>query len=76
MPATAALIDELREAFGAESINPVLRAAMNGEPDKCFFTEKAQTFGTPFLPAAAAPLRVGPLLCGNIDADIERAHKA
>jgi hypothetical protein len=34
MPATAAWIDDLREAFGKEAIDPPIRAGMAGRP--CF----------------------------------------
>lgn len=32
MPTVAAWIDELREAFGADQINPAIKAGMNGQP--------------------------------------------
>ena len=32
MPTVAAFIDDLRDAFGAEHINPIIRAGMDGQP--------------------------------------------
>lgn len=32
MPTVAAIIDELREAFGADAINPSIKGGMNGVP--------------------------------------------
>jgi hypothetical protein len=47
MPQTAAFIDELRKAFGAEMIDAQIRKAMKGEPD-CFYAEEAgHQVGTP-----------------------------
>lgn len=46
MPVVAAWIDELRKAFGAESIDRQIRKGMRGEP-VFFASENGQTVGTP-----------------------------
>jgi hypothetical protein len=46
MPITAAWIDEMRLAFGKESIDGQIRKAMRGEP-VFFAQENGYTFGTP-----------------------------
>lgn len=47
MPSTAAFIDQLRQAFGAEMIDAQIRKSMKGEPD-CFYAEEAgHRVGTP-----------------------------
>lgn len=46
MPITAAWIDELRQAFGKESIDGQIRKAMRGEP-VFFASENGETVGTP-----------------------------
>jgi hypothetical protein len=46
MPVTAAWIDEMRAAFGKESIDGQLRKAMKGEP-VFFAQENGHTVGTP-----------------------------
>lgn len=51
MPITAAWIDELRQAFGKESIDGQIRKAMRGEP-VFFASENGHTVGT------ASPPRV------------------
>lgn len=50
MPLTAAWIDQLREAFGTESINNSIRLGMQGFPDWFHATEGAHEVGTPFKP--------------------------
>ncbi len=46
MPTTAAWVDQLRQAFGAEMIDGQIRKAVKGEPD-CFFAEEGgHTVGT------------------------------
>lgn len=46
MPETAAWIDQLRDAFGADVIVPIVRAGMNGEP-VFYARENGRTVGTP-----------------------------
>ncbi|MET3134990.1 hypothetical protein AAKU55_005293 [Oxalobacteraceae bacterium GrIS 1.11] len=46
MPKTAAFIDNLREAFGAEFINGRIRAGMRGEA-VFYATENGHSVGTP-----------------------------
>jgi hypothetical protein len=50
MPLTAAWIDQLREAFGTESINNSIRLGMQGFPDWFHATEGEHEVGTPFRP--------------------------
>lgn len=50
MPLTAAWIDQLREAFGTESINNSIRLGMQGFPDWFHATEGAHEVGTQFKP--------------------------
>lgn len=45
MPETAAWIDQLRDAFGADVIVPIVRAGMNGEP-VFYAIENGRTVGT------------------------------
>jgi hypothetical protein len=45
MPVTAALIDQFREAFGAENIHDVIRRGMAGEP-VFYASENGQEIGT------------------------------
>lgn len=44
MPETAAFIDALREAFGADQVDPSIRAGMRGEP-RFFAQEAGHTLG-------------------------------
>jgi len=50
MPLTAAWIDQLREAFGTESINNSIHLGMQGFPDWFHATEGSHEVGTPFKP--------------------------
>lgn len=50
MPTVAAWIDDLREAFGAEVINPALVRGTRGEPDQFHAREGELELGTPFRP--------------------------
>jgi len=45
MPTVAAWIDELREAFGADQINPSIKAGMDGQPT-FWAEENGQQVGT------------------------------
>ena len=45
MPATAAFIDSLREAFGADMINGQIRKGINGEPT-FYASENGHMLGT------------------------------
>lgn len=55
MPGTAAAIDDLRAAFGADVVDTAIRKGMNGEAG--FFAQEAngKTFGTA-MPAAKGEL--------------------
>lgn len=45
MPSTAAFIDAMRDAFGAESINQSIKAGMNGQPT-FYASENGHEVGT------------------------------
>ena len=47
MPQTAAFIDELREVFGADSIDPSIRRGMAGVPGVFHAVENGHEIGTP-----------------------------
>lgn len=50
MPRVAAIVDELRAAFGAQSIDPSIRAGVRGQAE-CFFAREAgHELGTPWRP--------------------------
>lgn len=48
MPAVAAFIDGLREAFGADQVDPSIRAGLRGEPNRFHAREGAHELGTAF----------------------------
>lgn len=52
MPGVAAFIDQLRDAFGADQINPVIKAGIDGQP-VFHARENGHEIGTP-IPYAAA----------------------
>jgi hypothetical protein len=52
MPHTAAIIDELREVFGADGINAVIRAGIRGEPG-FYARENGLEIGVRWQPEAA-----------------------
>ncbi|MCE2660751.1 MAG: hypothetical protein LW854_21310 [Rubrivivax sp.] len=60
MPHTAAFIDELRAAFGAEGIDAAIRAGLKGEPDRFHATEAGREVGTPFRRGAQFDARPSP----------------
>ena len=49
MPNTAAFIDALRDAFGADMINDQIRKGMRGEPT-FYANENGHELGTPWIP--------------------------
>jgi len=51
MPTIAQFVDDLRAAFGKESIDKQIRAGINGRP-AFHATENGQNIGTPLSPAA------------------------
>ena len=64
MPTVAAWIDEMRAAFGAEVINPAIKAGMEGQPTFCA-SENGITVGTRAPQAAdktvsLADIHIGP----------------
>lgn len=46
MPTVAQWIDELREEFGADQVDPSIRAGMRGEPGKFWAREGGHEIGT------------------------------
>lgn len=52
MPAVAAFIDGLRDAFGADQVDPSIRAGLRGEPNKFWASEAGVELGTQFDRAA------------------------
>lgn len=50
MPETAAWIDELREAFGADAINSSIRKGMAGLPGHFHAEESGHQAGTAYIP--------------------------
>lgn len=48
MPTVAAFVDELRAVFGADQVDPSIRAGMRGEPNRFWAREGAHELGTPF----------------------------
>ncbi len=48
MPTCAEWIDDLRATFGADQVDPSIRAGMAGMPNKFWSTEGCNTIGTPF----------------------------
>ena len=52
MPTVAAFVDEMRKAFGADQVDPSIRAGMCGEPNKFWANEAGVELGTQFDRAA------------------------
>lgn len=52
MPMVAAFVDELRAVFGADQVDPSIRAGLRGEPNKFWAKEGAHELGTQFDRAA------------------------
>ncbi len=48
MPTVAGWIDDLRSAFGADQVDPSIRAGLRGEPNRFWAKEGAHELGTPF----------------------------
>lgn len=48
MPTVAAFIDDLRAAFGADQVDPSIRAGIGGEPNRFWAREGEHTLGTQF----------------------------
>lgn len=48
MPTVAGWIDELRRAFGADQVDPSIRAGMRGEPNRFWAMEGGHELGTQF----------------------------
>ncbi len=47
MPQTAAFIDQLRDVFGADQVDPSIRAGLRGEPNRFHAIEAGLELGTP-----------------------------
>lgn len=50
MPECAAFVDMLRVVFGADQVDPSIRAGMRGEPNRFHAVEGGHELGTPFDP--------------------------
>lgn len=48
MPQVAAFVDAMREAFGADQVDPSIRAGMRGEPNRFWAREAGLELGTQF----------------------------
>lgn len=48
MPTVAGWIDDLRAAFGADQVDPSIRAGMRGEANRFWAREAGVEVGTPF----------------------------
>lgn len=48
MPTVAAFVDEMRQAFGADQVDPSIRAGLRGEPNKLWAREAGHELGTAF----------------------------
>lgn len=46
MPQVAAWIDELREVFGADQVDPSIRRGIAGQPHQFFASEAGHSIGT------------------------------
>lgn len=55
MPTVAAFIDGLRDAFGADQVDPSIRAGLRGEPNKFWAREGGHELGTPFEQGRGKP---------------------
>lgn len=63
MPWTASIIDEWRQAFGAEVVNDLIADGMAGKPGFAA-TENGHTIGTPPLWDADRAVKVGDMVLG------------
>jgi hypothetical protein len=79
MPQTAAFIDAMREAFGAEAINPQIKKGMAGVPGFFYAKENGHEVGTPAPPArieiSAADMQLGPFNPANKEPHANRNHR-
>lgn len=69
MPATAAFIDAMREAFGADMINAAIRAGLDGQPT-FWASENGQEVGTrcrhdPASAVSLADIHIGQISLAN-----------
>ena len=48
MPIVAKIVDDFRDAFGADNINSVIRRGIQGEPGRFHAVENGHEIGTPF----------------------------
>lgn len=75
MPATAAFIDDLRDAFGAEDINPSIKGGMAGVPT-FYARENGHEIGTPLDLAGRVVVRGDEMIINPLSKeDIERANR-
>jgi len=67
MPATAAFIDSMREAFGAEMINAAIKAGIDGQPT-FYASENGQEIGTRAPYSAERAVKLSDTLVGPMNA--------
>jgi hypothetical protein len=67
MPETAAFIDAMRDAFGAEMINEAIRAGIDGQPT-FYASENGQQIGTKAPRRAERTVRLSDTIVGPINA--------
>ena len=65
MPTIAGWIDELRDAFGAEAINPAIRAGIDGQPT-FYASENGHEVGTRFIPDPGKTVSLADCVVGPI----------
>lgn len=75
MPTVAAIIDDLRAAFGAEAINPSIKGGMAGVPT-FYARENGHEIGTPLDLAGRVVVRGEEMIINPLSKeDIERANR-
>ena len=65
MPICAAIVDDLREVFGVDEMNQVIRAGLKGDckPERrVYFCEAGQSLGRQWLPDPAKVLAVSQMV--------------
>ena len=73
MPTVACWIDELRETFGAESINASIRAGIDGQPT-FYARENGQEIGTRFVPDPAKTVCLADCILGPMNLPAKESH--
>jgi len=67
MPETAAFIDAMRDAFGAEMINAAIKAGIDGQPT-FWASENGQEIGTRAPYSAGKAIKLSDTLVGPMNA--------